>query len=441
MALAGCAQPTRPELTRFYRDLGPDSGQPPLVVIPGAFGSRLRQRATGREIWPGSNALLLFSSYENIEVGIDPDTLTPLAQEVEAYDVFRKGMGLDFYGRMLDALETYGGYSRLRPGELPAAPGRYYYVFPYDWRMDNVTSVQGLHRFLEQIADDHANPGLQVDLVGHSNGGLLARYYARFGTADVLDDLTARPARNGSPRIRRLLLVGTPNLGTMQPVLSHVRGEEIGFGRIPAHIIATCPGEPQLMPHPYLPWLYDHHGNPVDADVYDVETWRTLKWSIFDEAERARVISRHGGGRTGRTYLSMLEAFFEKHLARGRQFQLAMSRAAAEDEPLPHVFGGDCYPTVARLILERQGKRARAHEHGETLVAPEPGMDYDTLINDPGDGVVTRDSLMGRTGRGNAPPDMPIAHSVFLCEEHKRLTGNLSFQVNLLHTLLSAKAD
>ncbi len=34
--------------------------------------------------------------------------------------------------------------------------------------------------------------------------------------------------------------------------------------------------------------------------------------------------------------------------------------------------------------------------------------------------------------------DFPLAYAFFLCESHDRLTGNIHFQDNLLHVLLSA---
>ena len=73
---------------------------------------------------------------------------------------------------------------------------------------------------------------------------------------------------------------------------------------------------------------------------------------------------------------------------------------------------------------------------------PVSGVNYPALINDPGDGVVTRESLMGRPSRmdpGRAP--LEISHSVFLCEAHQSLTGNPSFQDNLLYTLLSLEEE
>ncbi len=443
LATAGCARSRAPHLARLYRDLGPEDGQPPLIVIPGAFGSQLRDKRTRREIWPESDVSLLLSNYEQIELAIDPETLEPITGNVEAFDIFRKGLGRDFYGALLQTLEAIGGYRRMHPGQIPNESGRQFYVYPYDWRLDNVASVQGLHRLIEQVALDHGNPDLRVDVLGHSNGGLLARYYARYGTADMLTHGATEPTWNGSSRIRRLLLMGTPNLGTMQPVLSYVRGEEVGLGEIPPEVVATCPGTLQLMPHPEITWLCNMRGEPLDLDVYELDSWRELKWSIFSDQARSRAAHRHGGGQQGRRYLATLEAYLAKHMARGRKFQQVLSRPAQREEPLPYIFGGDCTPTVARLVVESRGSILRAHERPATIRKPISGVDYENLINEPGDGVVTRLSLMGRqpAGDGNTLAELRIAHSIFLCEEHLRLTGNLSFQDNLLYTLLSARTD
>ena len=111
----------------------------------------------------------------------------------------------------------------------------------------------------------------------------------------------------------------------------------------------------------------------------------------------------------------------------------------------PFVFGGDCEATLSRLVVEEQGYRLVARERAAAIVKPLPGIDYDRLINEPGDTVVTRDSLMGSNSKalraGFSPiPELAIAHSVFLCERHQFLTGNAVFQNNVLHTLLNLQS-
>jgi len=442
LSLGACTRLDRPPLGALYRPTRANTGQPPLVVIPGAFGSRLRDARTGREIWPGSMATLLASDYRGLEVEIDPDTLDQRLDGIEAYEVFDKGLGRDFYGQVLQTLERVGGYLRCGPCVKPRDDRRSFYVYPYDFRLDNIQAAQGLHALIAQIRADYGDPQLQVDVLAHSNGGLLARYYSRYGTADLPETGPFVPTGAGRPAIRRLLLVGTPNFGTIQPVLSHVRGEEVGLRRIPQEVIASFSGAPQLMPHPALPWIIDTRGRPIDLDLFDLESWRALRWSLFDPRVIERTKKRHGGGAAGRRALQVLRQFLARHLARGRRFLDALSVPAPGMEPPLYVFGGDCELTLARIVLEDIGSRFAGRERVDAIVSRVPGVDYEAAMFEPGDAVVTRTSLLGRRTLNIAAPrdeieSLEIAHSVFLCEKHQQLTGNPSFQDNLLNTLLS----
>lgn len=445
----GCVQksPKHPPLKELYSHAG-QHDQPPLIVIPGAFGSRLFDERTNSEIWPRSSVKLLFSSFKGLEVEIDESTLNPVTDSVKAYRVFREGLGQDFYGKILATLEEIGQYRRRYPGEPVEAGQRNYYVYLYDWRLDNVAAVKGLHELIERIRVDYGNPNLQVDILAHSNGGLLARYYARYGVTDYLDyDLSTVPMKyDGASAIRRLLMVGAPNLGTLQPVLSHVRGEEIGFRKIPADVVSTISGAPQLMPHPEIPWLVDTKGDVIEADVFDIETWRNFEWSIFSPKVREKAIRRKGGGAAARRHMDILQLYLEKHLIRGKKFMLLMSRKSDERDVRPFIFGGDCDSTLARLVVEKQRSKLIAREAPELIQATSSGIDYHDVMYDPGDSVVVRSSLLGRPqGVANRPGSaimpMNISHSVFLCEKHQYLTGNPTFQNNLLYTLFNQETS
>ncbi|MGI9247313.1 MAG: esterase/lipase family protein [Steroidobacteraceae bacterium] len=438
LALAACAN-HRPRLAETYGAAARSGRRPPLILIPGAFGSSLRSRATGREVWPASDPELLLSNYRSLELPIDPVTLEPLADGLEAYAVFREGLGRDFYGEVIDHLERVGGYRLVRPGQPLRDDESPLHLLLYDFRRDNLEAVRALDALVARIRADAAAPDLAVDILAHSNGGLIARYYARYGTAPLPETGDFVPTYAGVPAIRRLLLVGTPNLGTIQPVLSLLRGEEIGLRRIPSEVVATCPGLPQLMPHPAVPWLVGRDGTVMRANLYDVETWRDLRWGLWDPriAERTRAL--HGGGGAGRRYLETLREFQAKHLRRGSRFIEALGVPAGPEDVEARVFGGDCELTLARLVVESVEQVLRGRERIADLAAPDPNVAYESAMFEPGDTVVTRSSLLGRTSQGPWPagPPLRVAQATFLCEHHQQLTGNAMLIDNVLHALFS----
>ncbi len=56
-SLAGCSvgDVIKPDLSRLYQFAGSEEHQPPVIIIPGILGSRLKLKSTGEEIWPGSS--------------------------------------------------------------------------------------------------------------------------------------------------------------------------------------------------------------------------------------------------------------------------------------------------------------------------------------------------------------------------------------------------
>lgn len=440
--LSACASAPRPDLGRLYASEQTGVDQPPVVVIPGILGSRLRERSRRREVWPGSAFNALFGDHSRLALTIDPGTLEPVDDGIEAYDIFDQLLGSDYYGDLLKTLEQYGHFRRTRPGTPVRDRARRYYVLAYDWRQDNVVTAGKLDALIEQIRTDHGDPSLRVDIVAHSMGGLVTRYYLRYGTQDVLDSNELPINYAGTQKIRTAILIGTPNLGSASSLHSFIVGEPVGFSRFTPEVLATAPSTYQLFPHPVLDWLITPDGRTLERDLFDPAIWRAFEWSVYDPAVLARLHERMPQAGAAERYLETLQRYFDKRLERAHRFVWALTRQLDASPERIVVFGGDCTQTPARLLVEEIAGESVVRLHPGDVTTQVKNSNYADLMVEPGDGLVTKPSLLGRerldpTVARHPHAFFPLAYSMFLCEEHHRMTGNISFQDNLLNVLLS----
>jgi len=449
LAVLGAALLSRsgiPDLHRLYESGMERARVPPVIIVPGILGSRLRERGSGREVWPGSLYNVLISA-GSLALKIDPKTLEPQADDVEAYDLFRGLLGNDYYGQIIDTLEKQGGYVHGYPGRIADAGVRRYYVFPYDWRQDNVVTARKLDALIDQIRQDYGDPKLKVDIVAHSMGGLITRYYIQYGVTDVLgsNDFAANFA--GADKIRTAVLLGTPNLGSVNALHSLLFGHHVGLQAIPVEVLASMPSVYELLPHPVTNWIVDIKGQPLERDLFFVGTWIASQWSVFDPMIVKRVKARYPSATEGQRQIGLLQDYFAKRIERARRFVWSLSYNASENAPVRLVvFGGDCTLTPARVVEESDSVRV-AEERSSVRLSPkdihhpEPGIDYSRLMLEPGDGEVTKPSLLARqsldpTVSRSDDVFFPLAYAFFLCVDHEHLTGNINFQDNLLNVLL-----
>lgn len=441
---SGCDQRAAPDLRRLYETGMEQHRIPPVIIVPGILGSRLRDRRTGEELWPGSAYNVLFSA-RSLALQIDPQTLEPRPDDVEAHDLFRNVLGTDIYGAILDTLERSGGYTRGQPGQAADPSQRRYYLFPYDWRQDNVLTARKLDGLIEQIRRDYHDPQLKVDVIAHSMGGLILRYYLQYGTVDVLGGNEFKASFAGASKLRTVVLLGTPNLGSVSALQSMLAGHRIGLQRIPAESLATMPSLYELLPHPINDWIIDAEGKPLQRDLFFAGTWLAYRWSVFDPQVQARIRSRFARQADADAYILTLQKYFAKRLERARRFVWSLSYNASQQAPVKLVvFGADCRLTPARVVVEDsgQGAQAQVRLYPQDIRHPVPGVDYSKLMLEPGDGDVTKPSLLARQSLNPAvqrSDDLffPLAYSFFLCEDHEHLAGNINFQDNLLNILLS----
>ena len=97
-------------------------------------------------------------------------------------------------------------------------------------------------------------------------------------------------------------------------------------------------------------------------------------------------------------------------------------------------------------MVEEINGRAVLRTSPREIENPNKAVNYDHLMMEPGDGTVTKASLLARrtydpTVQRHEWSFFDIEYAFFLCVEHTRLTSNINFQDNLLHAILSVDEE
>ena len=86
-----------------------------------------------------------------------------------------------------------------------------------------------------------------------------------------------------------------------------------------------------------------------------------------------------------------------------------------------HQFGGDCHPTPSRFLVEEIDGESHLRLWPREVANSVSGRDYQRWMLAPGDGVVTKASLLARNVLNPAVPrhrfiHFPARSAFFLCE-------------------------
>lgn len=456
LSTASCAgRRYSPDLAQLYdrsaQSAGPDRN--PIIVIPGALGTRLIEAGSDRVVWGafGHGYASPRKADGRRLFALPMEEGTPLSElrdsvvtdgVLDRIQIRYGGLPIQMraYFFILGALGA-GGYRDEQLGLEGAIDyGDDHYTcfqFDYDWRRDNVENAARLHEFIlkkrayvqEAYRRDFGieDREVQFDIVAHSMGALLTRYFLRYGKTDLPQDGSLPPLTwEGAALVQRVILVAPPNAGSLLMLQQLVEGRDFGpiLPRYPATLLGTFPSTYQMLPR-------SRHGVLVDAsdpmrpmdDIMDPELWVRMGWGlasaeqddilaallpeVSDPAHRRRIALEH----------------LRKSLARGRQFAAALDRPAAPPEGLYlALMAGDSVPTPSRIAVHADGK-------------------LQIIAEGPGDGTILRSSaLMDERlgGEWTRTLSSPIAwdHVTFLFSKHMDITKDRAFVDNVLYTLL-----
>ncbi|MGH9898693.1 MAG: esterase/lipase family protein, partial [Pyrinomonadaceae bacterium] len=281
LILSGCGARSSPDLTRIFAVARAQKGKPPLIIIPGTLGTELINSRTGEVVWPSA----FRSKDDGLSLPITPDIaankddLVPGKILVTA-KFARLFPAVNIYRQFLDSLKNAGGY---REGDWnnPPADGDHdtYYVYSYDWRRDNVESARNLIRDIRNLKQKFRLPDLRFTIIGHSMGGLVARYAAMYGDTDLPPEGSKYTAKwTGSSDIDKILMFGTPNSGSMESFATLLDGYSITNGTrrrvrllrmLSAEDILSIPAIFQLLPYGHEARFLNENLQPISLDLFN----------------------------------------------------------------------------------------------------------------------------------------------------------------------------
>ena len=423
-------------------------------MIPGILGTELINSKTGETVWPSA----FRTSQEGLPISSDlaanRDDLKP-GKILETVKLARVLPEIYVYRDLLEALRRYAGY-RDGDWENPAADSHQdtFYVFPYDWRQDNVANARELVRRIERLKAKLQRPDLKFNVVAHSMGGLIARYASMYGDADLPEgDAPIQPTWAGAAHINKIVMIGVPNEGSADAFATLIEGYSITEGlrrRVPllskltAEDVVRTPSVFQLLPHARAVKFLDENLKPFEVDLYDPEVWKRYGWSVIYSSSDFRRRFADERGTDGN--FDELDAYLAATLRRARRFHEALDSVETSTSPVVLLaVGGDCEETLNSPVILRDEKRNR----WVTLTRP---REIRTASGEkiskkrateamyaPGDGRVTRSSLLGETifkTRDRRTGFTLSNYAVFGCDLHGNLQRNKTLQDNALTAIV-----
>lgn len=253
-----------------------------LVFVPAYEGSALYDRDLGAPdepicVWGNLDALRHKSIYYGIR----------LPNKLEARPLMNIGP-VDIYGRFWEALQDRDSHF---PKFEPFTPEKDLFFFSYDWRQEiGMVTAPSLYKALRHYAEVHSfytqqpPPETHFVIVTHSMGGLVVRTM-----------LSQHP--EFASFVDRLILVGSPNLGSVKAIHSILVGPgglQNAVLPFPAFLVKLLPNDVddfttriaslnrpslfELLPIPDPQWVrvnaQGHQTRVSPDDILTLGTWR-----------------------------------------------------------------------------------------------------------------------------------------------------------------------
>lgn len=426
--------------------------KPPVIIIPGILGSELINEKTGEKVW------------FRVSRSADDDLRLPVSVKLSQSrdnllpgDMIRKIAipllpDVKVYQEIVDSLTNTAGYKEASWDNPPKDLNGRFFVFPYDWRRDNIETARNLINKIDHLRARSKTPRTKFVILAHSMGGLIARYAAMYGRMDIPKG-NPNPTWIGEKYFNKIFLFGTPNEGSAEALESILLGRNslggvtnLPFVRDLSPLdIATMPSVFQLLPHENTLKIYDENLKPVKIDIYKIESWQTYGWAVFN-AEKD-YLKEYSPAERGR-----FEEYFSIALTRAKRFQQALRAPSRKKSSIQfHIVGSQCADTLDGFVIYRDKNRwvtmtrpASFKTSTGTKISSET---VKSLIMVPGDGKVAKRSLLAETFSNGSTDDQtlarlfPVKSELFVCERHDSLMVNVNILGSVFKNLAGEEIE
>lgn len=455
LLIPGCSPKTAtPNLKKLYNRSAQAHpiDRNPVILIPGIKGSRLVSH-DGELVWGAFGGGMMDPNTSEgarmFALPMQPDValndLTKLLKPAGVLDQVKiRLFGLSFqlkaYFNIIQVLGAGDYLDRQIGDNMGIDWGEDHYTcfqFAYDWRLSIDENARLLAKFIDetrvyvqqQIELIHGirKYDVKFDLIAHSMGGLLSRYYLRYGGQPVERIKLNRPVPwSGAQHVEKLIMVGTPNAGSVEAVDNFFNGMAIGplLPSFDTTVVGTIPAVYQLLPrnrHRHVVAIDDPDSMAID--IYDVNVWKKYGWGLAARDNDPILQRILPDIQSAEQRYSIALDHLKKSLDKAHRIAQALDRPATPPQHVSlHLFAGDAIDTPSRVGIHPDG----SHEY---------------IAAEPGDGIVIRSSALldervGQTWTPNLQSPIQWDDINFIFQDHLGLTNDVGFADNLLFLLL-----
>ena len=353
----------------------------PVIVIHGLLGGKLKNPASNKSIWGDFSWKRMNDSSYVAQIampmkrGISLNQIQSNAVPDGILDVTtiayrdKPLIYLESYSALTNKLEELGYFRADNVKNLDVELLPPVFTFSYDWRRDISLNVVELHKFIEEKERELQkiykekfgleNYKIKFDIIAHSMGGLLARYYLQYGP-QILSDNGELPAFSdiGSDKIEKTIIVGTPNFGYVDTFSELCRGLVLypGLKAIPPAILGTFSSYYFMLPVAGTSSVI-YADNYEELDLYDIELWKKYKWGLANNDENSdkllSLILPEITDRAERQQVAL--EHLEKNLKQAKLFHQALKKELPKDKnTLLYLFAGNSFKTRRSLLIDRE---------------------------------------------------------------------------------------